>query len=84
MSQTVGTQLACYGKEMEESRPWFGVNWGDVQRHSYSQKFSVRAEADFAESTAGFPVQQRLHVTSEENKTLLPSILTHPSSYLPP
>lgn len=39
---------------------------------------------DFAESTAGFPVQQRLHVTSGENKTPLPSTLTHPSSYLLP
>lgn len=76
--------MASYGKEMEESRPWFWVNWGVGQRHSYSQKFSVRAEADFAESTAGFPVQQRLHVTSGENKTPLPSILTHPSSYLLP
>lgn len=39
---------------------------------------------DFVESTAGFPVQQRLHVTSGENKIPLPSILTHPSSYLLP
>lgn len=46
VSQTVGTQLASYGKEMEEARPWFWVKWGGGQRHGYNQKFSVRAEAE--------------------------------------
>lgn len=46
VSQTVGTQLASYGKEMEEAKPWFWVKWGGGQRHGYNQKFSVRAEAE--------------------------------------